>query len=112
MDRHVRRRVGLIVALAALLCIAPACNATAGGHKWGSGQPSNSVVRQAFRPLFAPDRGHQFYLSGYAGAAYPSRRRAAAPAVYPSTYHQATGLGPWAVLPHPLRHHWYDPVKP
>ena len=97
MGCRLRGRMVRTVAVAALLSVAPACSATAGGNTWGSGQPSGSLVRRAFRPLFEPQRTKPFYLSGYAGATYgpgPGMR------VFPSMYRQAAGHGACATCPH------------
>ncbi len=82
----------MIPALAILLSVAPACNATA-GHKWGQGArtPDGSTRRLSLRPLYEPSRAKSLYLSGYAGANYAPSGRGGL--LYPSTYRQATGLG-------------------
>jgi hypothetical protein len=109
MDCRTRR--GVVVALAAILLVAPACNsASAGGNTLVRRQPDSPIVRRAFRPILEPERVSRVYPSGYAGAAYAPLF--GPPPAYPSTYKQGTGLGHWAVFPHPLRHHWYDPAKP
>ena len=101
MEPRLRGRVLRTVALAALLSVAPACSATA-GNKWGSGQPSGSIVRRVFRPILEPQVTKQFFPSGYAGATYgpgPGMR------VYPSMYRRATGQAHCAGCQNPSHSH-------
>ena len=94
--RYLNRLV-TIPALALLLMIAPACSATA-GHKAGqiNRDPGNSSRRISLRPLYEPGRAKALYLSGYAGANYAPSGPGGL--LYPSTYRQATGLGPHSTL--------------
>ena len=95
-------RPAMIIALSALLSVAPACTATA-GHKWGKSAPAagaNGAQRRiSLRPLYDPARTKKFYLGGYAGANYtPS---GPGTLMYPSTYKQATNLGPHSTFNFP-----------
>jgi len=77
------------------LIVAPACNATA-GNRWGrwTGTPAATSPQRriSLRPLYDPSRAKKFYLSGYAGANYATNGSSGS--VYPSTYKEATNLGP------------------